>query len=77
MKRNADIQIGKQCRAYREAMGKTQKQVADELHISRECVNSFENGRFHSTRLLDYYLEKGLEIVLCNYVDTDSIYMED
>ena len=64
MKRKSDIIIGKQCKHYRELLDMTQQEVADILKMSRETVNRFENGQLHSTKILDFWIDNGLEIVL-------------
>lgn len=39
------MNIDKQLKKYRIAIGKTQKEVAEELHLSRQSISKWENGK--------------------------------
>lgn len=59
--------IGRNCKKYREKIGYTQRQVADELGYSVENISAFENGRNSNMHIFSWYLKKGMEIEVALY----------
>ena len=56
--------IGDQCKRWRYNHDILQKDVAKACGVTRLTVYRFEEGLSHSTKLLDWYLNHGLELNL-------------
>ncbi|MBU9728480.1 helix-turn-helix transcriptional regulator [Diplocloster modestus] len=39
------MNIGKKLAEYRHAAGLTQREAADQIHVSRQCLGNWETGR--------------------------------
>jgi len=60
------ISNGKVIRKKRKELGKTQRQLADEIYINRSIISQIENGKFTgSLRSYEKYVNSlGLELVV-------------
>ena len=61
------VEIGTRIKMLREKKKMTQKQLADELHVSRETINLWENG------LRDIKTEYTIALAECFHVSCDYI----
>lgn len=55
------FKIGQQCQKYREYLGVTQKEVADEIDYSVEAISAFENGRTNNLIIFMWYYDNGFD----------------
>lgn len=54
--------IGESCKYFRKncLLKITQKQIAEELKISKTLVCLFENGKLNNAYILSWYVKRGL-----------------
>ena len=53
-------QVGRVCQLHRQALHKTQQDVADATGYSRNHIATFEAGKVSNVFILSWYLETGL-----------------
>lgn len=56
------MEIGTLCKNHRKTIGKTQKQVADDLNMSVQNICDFENGRNRNLNILLWYTAHGMDL---------------
>lgn len=55
-------EVGATCKAYRESLGKLQREVARDTGYSPENISSFETGRNDNMYILFWYIENGIDV---------------
>lgn len=59
-RKNALMLMGEMCKRYRENVGITQAQVAEETGYSEQNISSFETGRTNNMLIFLYYVNRGV-----------------
>lgn len=54
--------IGQTCKKYRESIGLYQSHVAEDTGYTTENISAFETGRNDNSRILLWYMKKGMTI---------------
>ena len=55
-------EIGAKCKALRLELGESQASVAKETDSKQSAVSMFENGRMASSKILLWYVRKGVKL---------------
>lgn len=63
MRNDKDLRrIGYACKIFRQSLGISQAEVAEQTGYSESNISSFETGRTNNMMILLYYLRQGMEV---------------
>lgn len=62
MNREELKELAKTCAEFRKGIGKTQRQMADDLGVPVGNISHFENGRSSNLVYLLWYLQHGMKV---------------
>lgn len=69
-------ELGRRCKVFRQAMGYTQEQIANDLNFTQPTVSHFEAGKNDSARILMWYVAHGF-LLKIHVEGEGGVVMED